>query len=165
MDIPHKHYDADFYGWAHEQADLIRHGHLNQLDIDNLIEEIEDMGNRHYDKLESAFGTLLAHLLKWRYQSERTPNKSWQLTIAEQRRRIDKCLERNPSLKGRAEEAMAEGYHYGKIKAAKETPFSVEDFPDTCEWDYAQVTDDNFYPAPGVIGIHKPWKASQKGKR
>jgi len=37
-------YDQDFYGWTQEQAALLRAGHLHDLDITNLIEEVEAMG-------------------------------------------------------------------------------------------------------------------------
>ena len=36
--------DADFYGWAIEQAELLRSGRLAEADIENLIDEIESMG-------------------------------------------------------------------------------------------------------------------------
>ena len=37
-------YEKDFYSWTQEQADLLRNGQFNNLDIPNLIEEIETMG-------------------------------------------------------------------------------------------------------------------------
>ena len=37
-------YDEDFYSWTQEQAELLRTGQFNSLDIPNLIEEIETMG-------------------------------------------------------------------------------------------------------------------------
>ena len=37
-------YDADFYVWAQEQADLLRARRFETLDLANLIEEVEGLG-------------------------------------------------------------------------------------------------------------------------
>ena len=37
-------YDHDFYAWTQEQSHLLRTEHLQLIDIQNLAEEIEDMG-------------------------------------------------------------------------------------------------------------------------
>ena len=37
-------HDTDFYGWANEQAALLRAGRLDAADIANIAEEIESMG-------------------------------------------------------------------------------------------------------------------------
>ncbi len=58
-------YDADLYGWAVEQARLLRAGRLTEIDAPNIAEELDDVGNEQYDKLESALAMLLLHLLKW----------------------------------------------------------------------------------------------------
>ena len=43
-------YDKDFYSWSMQQAELVRQKRFSELDIDNLIEEIEDMGKSQYLK-------------------------------------------------------------------------------------------------------------------
>jgi hypothetical protein len=48
-------YDADFYAWSTEQAQLLRAGEFSRLDIENLAEEIESMGRR--DKTRSTAGS------------------------------------------------------------------------------------------------------------
>ena len=91
-------YETDFYQWTQQQAALIRQGLFSELDTAHLIDEIEDMGGSKERELESRLGVLLAHLLKWEFQPARRGN-SWRLTIKEQRRRIDRLLKKNPSLK------------------------------------------------------------------
>ena len=44
-------YEQDFYTWTHQQSELLRQRQFNQLDLSHLIEEIIDLGNRHYDQL------------------------------------------------------------------------------------------------------------------
>ena len=79
-------YDADFYGWANEQAALLREGRLNEADIENIAEEIESMGRSEKRELVSRLAVLLTHLLKWRYQPGGR-GSSWRASIVVQRRR------------------------------------------------------------------------------
>jgi hypothetical protein len=58
-------YEQDFYSWVQQQSNLLQQGRFDQLDISHLIEELDDLGNRHYDQLESRLMQLTAHLLKW----------------------------------------------------------------------------------------------------
>ena len=47
-------YDRDLYSWAMEQAELLRAGRISEADALNIAEELDDVGNEQYDKLESA---------------------------------------------------------------------------------------------------------------
>ncbi|MFM7886285.1 MAG: DUF29 domain-containing protein, partial [Pseudanabaena sp.] len=93
-------YEQDFYSWTHQQSELLRQKHFDQLDLSHLIEELTDLGNRHYDQLESRLMQLIAHLLKWKVQHWQRSN-SWRATIRVQRTSINKLLLRNPGLKSR----------------------------------------------------------------
>ena len=87
-------YETDFYLWTQQQAALLRQGQLSALDVENLAEEIDDMGASRERELENRLAVLLAHLLKWIVQPERRGN-SWRLTILEQRRRLARLLEKS----------------------------------------------------------------------
>ncbi|BFM38294.1 DUF29 domain-containing protein [Synechocystis sp. LKSZ1] len=91
-------YDQDFYPWAQHQAELLAQKQFEQLDLQHLVEEIQDLGNRHYDQLESRLTVLIAHLLKWQVQHWKQTN-SWRATIRAQRTALAKLLRRNPGLK------------------------------------------------------------------
>jgi len=73
-------YEADFYAWTQEQLKLLRPGNLSGLDIENLFEEVDDLGSQKKQELENRLGILMGHLLKWQYQPEKQ-SKSWRLTI------------------------------------------------------------------------------------
>jgi len=73
-------HETDFYQWTQQQADLLRQGALSALDVENLVEEIDDMGASRARELESRLSILLVHLLKWIVQPERRGN-SWRLTV------------------------------------------------------------------------------------
>jgi uncharacterized protein DUF29 len=95
--MPDLHKD-DFYAWSAEQAALLRSGNVSAIDAANIAEELEDMAGNKRDQLINRLGILLAHLLKWRFQPQRR-GRNWAATIREQRRRIDRLLRQNPSIK------------------------------------------------------------------
>jgi len=42
-------YEKDFYLWVLENLKLLKNREYDLVDWENLLEEIEDMGQRHYD--------------------------------------------------------------------------------------------------------------------
>ncbi len=138
-------YDSDFYGWTAKQVMLLRAGDFAAADLENIIEEVEDMGKSILRALGSRLEVLLMHLLKWQYQPERR-GKSWQKTIAEQRIRIGKLLRDNPSLKSKLSQLLEESYADALQYAAVETGLSEETFPTACPWAFEQVMDKEFWP-------------------
>lgn len=138
-------YEEDFYAWTQEQAHLIKQKVFDKLDIRHLFEEVEDMGNRHADEIESRLAVLLMHLLKWKYQPN-LQSKSWQYIIREQRRSIAKRLKKMPSLQLKMLELFTEAYEDAVFEAEKETGLNESMFPQNCEWTMEQVLDAGFFP-------------------
>jgi len=136
-------YETDFYGWIQQQAASLRAGKLAELDVANLIEEIESMGKREKRELESRLEVLLMHLLKWCYQPE-CRGSSWEASILEQRKRIDRHLKENPSLKSLVPQTYKGTYDYAVLEAVKETGMAKTAFPTLCPWTFEQTTDPNF---------------------
>jgi predicted DNA-binding ribbon-helix-helix protein len=121
-------YDQDLYSWAVEQAALLRAGKIAEADALNIAEELDDVGNEQYDKLESALRVILVHLLKWDHQSK-LRSRSWHLSIAVHRKHASKVLCKNPGLKSIADEAMTEAYETARLEAAAQTALEDERFP------------------------------------
>ncbi len=138
-------YQQDYYAWTQEQSALIRAGQFSKLDWANLAEEIEDMGKTEKRTLESRLEVLLMHLLKWQVQQDRR-SKSWRLTIADQRRRLDKLLRENPSLKAVLPESIEDIYPSAVIAAVNETGLDVERFPVSCPYTHPQIFDPDYLP-------------------
>ena len=69
-------YEQDFYAWVGEQVEALRSGHTQGLDIENLAEEIEDVGRSQRRAVKSALIIILIHLLKYRHQPQHRTN-SW----------------------------------------------------------------------------------------
>jgi hypothetical protein len=138
-------YQKDFYSWTREQAELLRSGRFDELDIVNLIEEIETLGRSEKRELENRLTVLLVYLLKWQYQPARR-GQNWQLTIQEQRLELFDVLNDNPGLKSQLQALLTHSYRKAKIRASKETGLDTDDFPGTCPWEFSQLMDDAFLP-------------------
>ena len=140
-------YDTDFYAWTQEQAALLRDQKAQALDYANLAEEVESLGKGQQHALESRLEKLVLHLLKWHYQPEkRLRGQSWQRTILEQRRRIDRLLQQNPSLRPTLPALIEDSYAYIRKRTSLETRLPLTTFPDTCPWGVPQILDDDFWP-------------------
>lgn len=138
-------HDEDFYGWAMAEAQLLKEGKLSELDIDNLIEELQEMGRSEKYQLINRFSILMAHLLKWQFQNE-LAGHSWKCSIKEQRNKIKRLLQENPSLKPKINESMTHGYVDAVILASKDTGFAEKHFPTQCPYTFEQMMNDEFYP-------------------
>jgi hypothetical protein len=139
-------YEQDFYSWSLHQTQLLREKKFNQVDWDNVIEEIEDLGRSEYRAVVSAIEQLTLHLLKWQFQPRRR-SASWKHSIDKQRIQLERLLEDNPGLKNRLDEMIAKGYKYGRKGAIKETNLSSIVFPETCPYHWNQLLDDQFFPS------------------
>ena len=140
-------YEQDFYAWTQEQGALLRDRKTKALDYVNLAEEVESLGKSQQHALESRLEKLVLHLLKWHYQPEkRLRGQSWQRTILEQRRRIDRLLQQNPSLRPTLPALIEDSYAYIRKRTSLETRLPLTMFPDTCPWGVSQILDDDFWP-------------------
>lgn len=144
MTMQPKH-DEDFYGWAMTEVQLLKEGKLNELDIDNLIEELENMGVSEKNQLENRLSQLLMHLLKWQFQHN-LQSKSWEISIKKQRRGIRKIIRQNPSLKAKIDQCLRDAYQDAREDAADETGLDEKTFPAQCPYTFEQLMDDTFYP-------------------
>ncbi len=141
----HIQHDADFYTWAKHNARLLRNGQVEQADLENIAEELEDMGGSRERELENRLGVLLTHLLKWIYQPERRGN-SWIATIEEQRRRIKRVLKKNPGLKNYQQEAFEYAYGDARLMASRETGMHKNTFPVDSPFTIDETLNDEFWP-------------------
>ncbi len=136
-------YETDLHAWSLEQARLLSEGRLDEVDAANVAEEILDVGKTEYRVLESALRVLLAHMLKWDHQPDRR-SRSWENTIAIHRRRAERQLQDNPSLKSRLEEATAEAYKDARRLASSETDTDLDRFPEICPYSWDEIMQREF---------------------
>ncbi len=92
-------YESDYLRWTQDVVSKLKARDFDNVDLENLIEEIEDLGRSKKDELKSRLNTLLEHLLKRIYIDMPQEFNGWQRTIREQRKRLEWLLDDNPSLK------------------------------------------------------------------
>lgn len=138
-------YEQDYYCWLEQTALLLRQRAFSQINLENLIEEIEDMGRSEKRAMESNLRVVLVHLLKWKYQPQQRCG-SWRGSIAEHRIRIRKALHESPSLKNYLLEVFAETYRDAIVVASQETELESSVFPPACEWTVEQTLDESWFP-------------------
>src|SRR5829696_3407565 len=80
-------YDEDVYAWAKQQADALRRlartgrDLPNELDLENVAEEIEDVGKSELSKVESCIRLILIHLLKLASAPQARSERKWRNQI------------------------------------------------------------------------------------
>ncbi len=139
-------YEQDFYAWANEQSKLLKSGQLAEADVAHIAEELDSMGRSEKRALIRRLGLLLAHLLKWQHQPAFRAN-SWRLTIQEQRRKLARHLEDNPSLGAVLAAAIADAYGDAVLQAQRETGLAEGAFPPVCPFSAADIFSPDFLPA------------------
>jgi hypothetical protein len=138
-------YEQDFYLWLARQAALLREGHLHDLDVANLLEEIEDMGRSARKAIKSNLIVLLTHLLKFQFQPEQR-SSGWHGSVVEHRRRLRDDFEESPSLRPYAAEVFARAYGDAREQASAETGLPLRSFPRSCPHTLDQALDARFLP-------------------
>jgi hypothetical protein len=76
---------------------------------------------------------LIQHLLKCEHQPDQH-SRSWDATIKDQRRRVNRLLEENPSLKPKLAQSIDDAYQTAVTFASVETGILEEDFPSACQY-------------------------------
>ena len=66
--ITHKSlYESDFLLWTQDTIAKLKARDFDHVDLENLLEEIEALGNSYRDELESRLEILIEHCLKRLY--------------------------------------------------------------------------------------------------
>jgi len=138
-------YGGDFYNWTLKTSKLLREGFISEVDLEQVAEEIEDMGKSDKRALSSYLKLLMVHLLKWRYQPKYR-GISWKLSITNARDEIQDLLKDSPSLNAKVEQLMADRYATARKRASLETGLAPESFPNACPFSVEQLLDDEYWP-------------------
>ena len=94
-------HDRDFNLWTEEIKKAIANRDLDNMDWDNLLDEIDDMGKSDKRALRSYIQRLIEHIFKikyWESERERALN-GWKIEVINFRTQIANILEDSPSLK------------------------------------------------------------------
>lgn len=138
-------YEADYSRWLFENARLLREGRFSEADIENIAEELEDMGRSEKRAVGSHIAVILTHLLKWQFQPDHR-SSSWRGSIHNARRATAKLLNESPSLRPQITDMIAAEYEDARYNAILETGLAEGTFPLTCPYTPEQVLDPDFWP-------------------
>jgi hypothetical protein len=130
-------YEPDETAWLEESSRLIRAGHFDALDYENLASYLEEMAMRDRREVNSRLRVLMAHLLKWQYQSEKR-SRSWTLTIINQRFELESLVE-SGTLRQQAKDAVSKIYPSAVKSAAAQTRLPPSTFPAECPFTLDQI--------------------------
>jgi len=106
-------YRTDFYEWTKRQQAYLLARRWHDIDIDNLAEEIADLGGSVERAIESRLHILMGHLVKLALSADPYPRRGWWNTVRDQRREIAKILRKNPSLNARFDEIYRDEWQGG----------------------------------------------------
>ena len=138
-------YETDFYAWSKAQAELLRAGRYNELDLEHLIEEIDDLGGAAKKSVRSRARTIIEHLLKLQHSPAIDPRPGWRDTIRTQR--DDLLDDLTPTLRRELEQELAGLYAQarkraeGSLRDRGET-VAADALPATCPYVLDQITGD-----------------------
>ncbi len=134
-----KLYDRDYLQWVEDIANKLRARDFDHLDIENLIEEIEDLGKSEKKELLNRLATLLEHLLKRIYIDMPQEFNGWERTIREQRRQIKRAIKFFPSLAPLFDQFFDEALKDALDEVRNEKCYKSIQFPDT--WQFSRDVD------------------------
>lgn len=147
-------YDRDFLEWTEVQAAAVRRlrdlrsNDVADVDWDNLIEEILDMGRSVGRAYRSFVVQIIVHLLKLELSPATDPRRHWMKEIAAFRISADDEAEGAPSVRRRLD--LASAYRLARRLAIVElTSDGVSDklIPATCPYDLdTQILADGWFP-------------------
>ncbi len=130
-------YGTDFVDWTARTAELLREGRYDEVDLENLAEEIEDLGKSERPAVGSQLHRMLKHLVKQRIQPERG-GTSWRPSITEGRSETLYKLDDSPSLRRHAGQNLQKIYRRAVKDALFETNLAGRaqelDIPSRCPY-------------------------------
>ena len=130
-------YEIDYLLWTEETIAKLKARDFDRVDLENLIEEIEDLGRSQKRELKQRLKTLVEHLLKRLYVDMPQEFNGWERTIREQRQQIKLELMDSPSLKSIWEKSFDLAWQFALETVRDDYP--QFDFPDT--WQFKRHID------------------------
>jgi Domain of unknown function DUF29 len=136
-------YEEDFYVWTERQAELLRARRFDELDLENLIGEVAELGEAVKKSVRSRVRTILEHLLKLQHSPALDSRPGWGETVRTQRDDLSDDL--TPVLRRLLEQeidslyAQARNRAEGSLRDHGENA-AADSLPETCPYALDQIT-------------------------
>ena len=138
-------YDEDFYVWTESQAELLRKRQFEALDLENLIEEVEGLGDAKKGAVLNNASIVIEHLLKLQFSPAQDPRRVWAESIVEHRTRLE--LELTPRLRQILDEELPRVYALTRRSTERKLRLygenaAADSLPSDCPYTLDQTTGD-----------------------
>ncbi len=137
-------YEIDDYLWIQETVELLKQKRLDELDLENLIEELEDLGRERKLAVKSLLQQIIRHLLLLQYwDDERERNyRHWKSEVTSFRMQINDRMTRNfyNYLTDNLSSIYQKSRKYVRDKSGLDT------FPPQCPYTLEQLLDEDWFP-------------------
>lgn len=138
-------YDVDDDEWLEQTINLLKNHQFQQLDLDNLIEELEDLGREKKNAVASLLEQIIRHLLLLQYWTTEAEYNAvhWQEEIYNFRTQLRRTITTN--LRKYLEDELTSIYQdalgFVKIKTT-----NLVTFPTECPYSQEQLLDRSWLP-------------------
>ena len=136
-------YESDESLWLEETIELLKQKQFNQLDIENLIEELINLGKRDLAKVKSLLRQIIIHLLLlqfWQVEYERN-HRHWIGEVKTFRYDLNNHLTTN--LRNKLEDDLDNIYHSAVDFVENKTDLTI--LPEKCPYSLDQLLDDDYF--------------------
>jgi hypothetical protein len=138
-------YEIDDSLWLEKTIEILKAKRFDAIDLNNLIEELEDLGNEKKFRVASFLQQIIRHALLLQFwRVERDYNQgNWESELANFQDQLDTYL--TASLRKYLEQEFDSIYQKALRYAQKKTKNQVN-FPDTCPYTLEELLDPNWLP-------------------
>ncbi len=138
-------YEIDDSLWLEETIELLKAKNFEALDLENLLEELEDLGNEKKFRVASFLQQIIRHCLLLQFwTSEREYNQAhWRSEIINFKDELNTYLTTN--LRNYLEHNLATIYEKALRYLRQKTDNKVN-FPDTCPYSLEELLAPNWLP-------------------
>ncbi|MFM6630109.1 MAG: DUF29 domain-containing protein [Microcystis panniformis] len=138
-------YEIDDSLWLEETIELLKAKRFDALDLDNLIEELEDLGNEKKFRVASFLQQIIRHTLLLQFWTrEREYNQvHWKAEIVSFKDQLKRYLTTN--LRKYLEQEFDNIYE-DAVRYVRQKTDNQVNFPDTCPYSLAELLDPNWLP-------------------
>ena len=139
-------YEIDDSLWLEETIELLKAKNFEALDLDNLIEELEDLGNEKKFRVASFLQQIIRHALLLQFWiSEREYNQAhWQAEIISFQYQLKRYLTTN--LRQYLEQEFEQIY-FESLRYVRQKNDNKVNLPDTCPYSLEELLDPNWLPS------------------
>ena len=138
-------YEIDDSLWLEETIELLKAKNFDALDLENLIEELEDLGNEKKFRVASFLQQIIRHCLLLQFwTSERKYNQAhWQAEIVSFQYQLKRYLTTN--LRKYLEQEFEQIY-FESVRYVRQKTDNKVNFPDICPYSLEELLDPNWLP-------------------